>query len=85
MGKEGQRLEDHSEVALVCRLIGNIFIFQDDPASSRAFQSGDEAQQGRLAASRRAKKAYKSTVRDIKVYVLDGHYRAKMLVDIFER
>jgi hypothetical protein len=43
MGKESQRLKDHSKIALVGWLFGDLFPFQDDPSLGRVFQPGDEA------------------------------------------
>jgi hypothetical protein len=85
MGKESERLKDHPEIALVGRLLGDIFLFQNNSTPRRPFQAGDEAQQCGLAASRGSKKADQSAVGNVKVHILDGHHGAEMLVDVFER
>src|SRR6218665_1138150 len=56
IGKQGIRLEHDAVVALLRRQPRNIAAILRDAARSLAFQTSDDAQQGRLAATGRAEK-----------------------------
>jgi len=84
MGKQGERLEHHAEVALMRRLVGEIRAVDQQAALARRVQSGDHAEQRGLAAARRAEQADEFPMRDGQCGVMHGGEAAITLDQMIE-
>src|SRR6218665_24462 len=69
IGKQGIRLEHDAVVALLRRQPRNIAAILRDAARSLAFQTSDDAQQGRLAATGRAEKDQHLALPHLQIHV----------------
>ena len=82
--EQRQRLEHHAEIALMRRRMADVFTVQADFAAGQGFQPGDHAQQGGLAAARRAKKAHQFAFRQVQIDVGYRTRRAVVFLYVFQ-
>jgi hypothetical protein len=84
VGKERVRLEDDAVVALCRRQHRDVALALQDAAGGLRLEAGDDAQERRLAAARRAEKADELAPRDRQVDVLERLEGPERLADAFE-
>ena len=68
---EGVVLKDHRHVAVLGRQVGDDALADHDLAVGHLFEPGDDAQQRRLAAARRAHEHHELAVADLHGHVVD--------------
>ncbi len=66
-------LEDHGNVATARREVGHVDLVDSGRAAGDLLETGDHAQEGGLAAPRRADEHHELAVRDRDAHVVDGH------------
>jgi hypothetical protein len=72
---EGVGLEDHGDVALAWREVGDLAAADLDAAVRRLLEAGDDAQERRLAAAGRADEHHELAVGDPERDVVDRAHR----------
>ena len=82
---EGVVLEHHPRIPLVGRHQRHISLIEQNPPPLGLIEPGNEAEQCRLAASRRAKKKEELTPLDVQTHPLDGNDVVEALRDPFKR
>ncbi len=82
VGEQGIRLEHHAHVALVGRLVGNIFLVQRYPALRGQLKTGDHAQRGSFATARRAQEGNKFAFFHVQVEVFDNRGIAEPFIEV---
>jgi len=85
VGKEREVLEHQAKAALVNRHVGNVLTFDEHLAAFGLFQSGDDAQQRRLAAAGRAKQADDLAGGHVKAHVAQQRRAAVRFVQVRNR
>src|SRR5690606_13074625 len=81
--ERGVMLEAETDTAVLDRHLGDVTAVQFDRAAVRLFETGDHAQQGRLAGSARAEERGQATARDVDAYVVQGDEVAEALRHVF--
>ena len=82
--EEGVGLEDDADVALLDGGFGDVFAVDVDLAAGRAFETGDEAEDGGFAAAGGAKQGGHGAAFDGEVEVVDDDGFAERFGDVFE-
>ncbi|MNP74831.1 hypothetical protein D3C76_1717700 [compost metagenome] len=81
MRKQGVALKDGINVTMFGGNIGDVLIFKMNLAVVDVFQSGNQAQNGCLAAARRAKQREKLTVIDSQVKIVNDGFTIETFAD----
>ena len=77
-------LEDDADVALLDGGFGDVFAVNVDLAAGRAFETGDEAEDGGFAAAGGAKQGGHGAALDGKIEMVDDHGFAEGFGDVFQ-
>jgi hypothetical protein len=64
-------LEDHRDVAILRRQVGDLALADVDAAVGDLFEAGDHAQQGRLAAAGRPDEHHELAIADLERHIID--------------
>src|SRR5690242_10367541 len=78
-------LKHHRQPSLGRRNANDALAVDQDVASGRIFEPGDQAQQGGLAASGRPDKDHERTVGDVEIGTLDDMHRPERFLDTLKR
>ena len=72
MWVESVVLEDHCDVTVLWRNVGDVAVANEDCAFVDLFEAGEHAQGGRLATARRTNENQELAIGDVKVDLVDG-------------
>ncbi len=84
VGEERIGLEDHADVALIGLQLRNVPPADDDVSGGRLFETRHHAQNGRLAAARRAEEGDEFPGFDVEIEILNHRRRAEGLADALD-
>ncbi len=81
---EGVGLEDHGDVAILRREVGDVALADRDLPVGHLLETRDHPQERRFPASRRADEDEELAVGDLERYAVDGGHPAEGLAHVFE-
>ena len=84
MREQRQRLEHHTEIALVGRHRRDVLVVEQDRAGARRLEPGDHPEQRGLAAAGRPEQAYERAVRHGEADGVDRREVAETFGDVLE-